>query len=102
MQSITTSSVNVTGITISWDRVDCQERNGHTGGYRLIYYPTSNPSDFVARILAGTDNTDRLFSISGLPPRTGYTFGLQAVNPNLDVRGPPAFYTVNTSAPQGI
>ena len=101
MQSLTASSVNVTGITIRWDRVDCQERNGHTDTYRLIYYPVSDPSDPVARTLVGTGDNNRMFSVTGLPPRTSYTFEVQAGNPVIDARGPPAFYTVNTTAPQG-
>ena len=93
--------MNVTGITIRWDRVDCQERNGHTDGYRLIYYPTSNPSDRVAQILAGTRDNNRMFSITGVPPRTSYTFEVQASNTLIDMRGPPAIITANTTAPQG-
>ena len=100
MQSLNASSVNVTNITIQWDRVDCQERNGRTDGYRLVYYPTSNPSDQVARILGGSED-ERIFSITSLPPRTSYAFEVQAINPNIDVRGPPAFYTASTTAPQG-
>ena len=100
MQSLTASSVNVTSITIRWDRIDCQERNGRTDGYRIVYYPTSNPSDRVAQTLAGILDNDRLFSVSGLPPRTSYTFQVQASNPTLDVRGDPAFFTANTIAPQ--
>ena len=101
VQSITARSVNVTGITIRWDRVDCQERNGRTDGYRVVHYPTSNPSDRVARIVAGTGDNYRMFSVTGLPPRTSYTFEVQASNPIIDMRGPPAFYTANTTAPQG-
>ena len=102
MQSLTTSSVNVTGITIRWDRVDCQQRNGHTDSYRLIYYPTSDPSVRTDAVtIIGTGDDDRIFSISGLPPLTNYTFEIQASNPNVDMRGPPAFYTASTTAPQG-
>ena len=101
MQSLTTNSVNVTNITIQWDRVDCKERSGRTDGYRVVYYPTSNPSDAIARTLAGTEDNNRMFSITGLPPRTSYTFEVQASNPEIDVRGPPAFYTANTTVPQG-
>ena len=36
-----------------------------------------------------------------LPPRANYSFTVQAVNPNLDVRGPSAYYTASTTAPQG-
>ena len=101
MQSLSVSSVNVTGITIRWDRVDCVERNGHTDSYRVVYYPTSNPSDAVPQTLIGTEDNDRMLSVNGLPPRTSYTFEVQASNPNIDVRGPPAFYTTVTTAPQG-
>ena len=103
MQSLTASSVNVTNITIRWDRVDCQERNGHIDSYRLIYYPTIDPygDRSTVRTILGTRVDNRIFSANGLPPRTNYTFKVQASNPNIDVRGPPASYTANTTAPQG-
>ena len=100
VQSLSASSVNVTNITIQWDRVDCQERNGLTDSYRIVDYPTSNPSDRSARTVAGIGDSDRIFTVTGLPPRTSYTFEVQASNPNLDVRGPPATFTISTSAPQ--
>ena len=100
--SLSASSVNTTNITIRWDRVDCQERNGRTDGYRVVYYPTSNPRDFIIPLtLAGIEDNDRMLSVTGLIPRTSYTFEVQANNPSIDVRGPPAFYTANTTAPQG-
>ena len=103
MQSLSASSVNVTNITIRWDRVDCQERNGHTDSYRLIYYLVSDPSvRSNAHNIFGTGNDSRIFSISGLPPRTNYTIEVQASNPNIDFHGPPALYTASTTAPQGI
>ena len=103
MQSLTASAVSVTNITIRWDRVDCQVRNGHTDGYRIVNFPTlsSDPSDRVAKTLSGTEDNDRMLSITGLPPRTNYTFEVQAANPDIDVRGPPAFYIASTTAPQG-
>ena len=101
MQSLGVSSVNITGITIQWDRVNCLERNGHTDSYRIVYYPTSNPNDQTARTLLATGDNERVFSINGLPPRTSYTFQVQASNSIIDMRGPPAFYTANTTAPQG-
>ena len=102
MQSLFVSSVNATSITIQWYHVDCQERNGHADGYRVVYYPTSNPSDRVARtIIAGVKDKYRMFSATGLIPRTGYTFEVQAGNYIIDMRGPPAFYTASTTAPQG-
>ena len=98
VQSLFVSSVNATSITIQWDRVDCQERNGHiTDFYRVVYHPISNPQDFfVAWIFA------RMLIVTGLLPRTNYTFRVHASNPNIDMRGPPAFYTASTTALQGM
>jgi hypothetical protein len=104
VQSLNASSVNVTSISIQWDRVDCEERNGHTDSYRLIYYPASDPSVRTnVRTISRTGIDDRVlnFCVSGLPPHTNYTFEVQASNPNVDLRGPPAVYTTSTTAPQG-
>ena len=100
-EELQTVSVSVTNITIQWDRVNCRDRNGHTDSYRVVSYPTLSPNDRVAQRVVGTEGNDRMFSITGRPPRTNYTFEVQAVNPNLDVSGPPAFYTESTTAPQG-
>ena len=100
VQSLSTSSVNVTNITIQWDRVDCHERNGGTDSYRVVYYPTLDVGDAYARTSAGTGDSERVFTVTGLPPRTSYTFEVQASNPDLDVRGAPATFTISTSAPQ--
>ena len=100
MQSLNASFVSVTSITIQWDRVDCLERNGFTDGYRLVYYPTLSSNDRIARNLVGTQSSHRMFSITGLSPRTSYTFEVQAANPNLDVSGLPANITTSTTAPQ--
>ena len=81
--------------------MECQERKGETDGYRVVYYPTSDPSDRSARTITGTGESDRMFTVTGLPPRTNYTFEVQASNPGLDVRGAPAALTVSTTAPQG-
>ena len=104
MQSLTASSVNVTGISIQWDRVHCQERNGRIDGYRVVYYPTlSSDNDQIARTIAGTEGSDRMFSITGLPPRTNYTFEVQALNLFFAMHSVPAVYnyTTSTTAPQG-
>ena len=99
-QSLRAASVSVTNITIQWDRVDCQDRNGPTGGYRVLYYSTSNFNVRGAEIVPGTGNSDRIFNVTGLPPRTNYTFEVQASNAVLDVRGAAAAITVSTSVPQ--
>ena len=94
-------SANVASITIRWDRVNCQDRNGHTDSYRIVSYPTTNPSDRLARTVVGTGDDDRMFSITGVPPQTSYTFEIQATNPSIDMSGPPASITINTTTPQG-
>ena len=99
-EALQTASVSVTNITIQWDRVNCQDRNGHTDSYRVLYYPTSNARNRVAQTIVGTGDSKRMVSGTGLPPRTSYTFEVQASNPNIDMRGPPATITVSTTAPQ--
>ena len=103
VQSLSVISMNVSSITIQWDRVDCRERNGRIDGYRIVYYPIlcSSPNNQVAWTLNGTRDTDRVFSINGVPPRTSYTFEVQALNNYINMRGPSALYTANTTAPQG-
>ena len=81
--------------------MDCQERNGLTDSYRVVYYPTSDPGSRSARTVAGTGDNNRMFTVTGLPPRTSYTFEVQASNVELDVRGTPTTLTVSTTAPQG-
>ena len=41
-----------------------------------------------------------MFTVINLPPRTSYTFDVQAVNSGLFVFGATATLTVSTSAPQ--
>ena len=69
-QSLRTGSVDVTNITIQWDRVDCWDRNGRIDSYVVFFYPTSNPSGRRAETIFGTGYSDRMFSITGLPPQT--------------------------------
>ena len=78
-------------------------RNGHIDGYRVVYYPTlsSDLNDQIAWTIAGTENSERMFSITGLPPRTNYTFEVQALNPFLAMDSLPVIYTTSTTAPQG-
>ena len=104
VQSLRATSVDVTNITIQWDRVDCLQRNGGIHSYRVVYYPTSNPSDRNARFatISGVTDANTMLSVTGLPPRTNYMFQVQAFNYNiLVVRGEDANLTVNTSTPQG-
>ena len=78
------------------------ERNGHTDSYVVIYYPTSDPSESarLAVAISGTGDSDRMFSIPGLPPRTSYTFEVEANNPLIRDPGENAAINVSTTAPQ--
>lgn len=96
-QSLTITSVSVANITIQWDRVNCQERNGPTDSYRVVYCPTSNSSKQHAQTVVGTRVGDRKFSVSGLPPWTSYTFEVQASNAVINVYGAPSTITVATN-----
>ena len=92
-------SVDVTNITIEWERVDCVERNGGIRSYDVLFYPTSNPSDRDIQIVL--ENSDRAFSITALPPQTSYTFEVEANNPLARDPGAIATITVSTTEPQG-
>ena len=99
VQSLRVGSVDVTNITIEWDRVDCLERNGRIRSYDVFFYPTSNPSDRDVQTVL--ENSDRTFSITARPPRTSYTFKVEANNPLAEDRGAVATITVNTTGPRG-
>ena len=94
--SLTASSVNVTGITIQWDPVLCQDRNQLFNSYVVYYYPSSDQTAGSGMLLP---EDDRVFSITGLPPRTSYTFQVQAFNLFPSVQGLFASLSVNTSDP---
>jgi hypothetical protein len=101
VQSLRVGSVDVTNITIQWDRVDCVDRNGEIDSYIIIFYPTSNPSDLSARTVFGTGDSDRMFRLTGVPPRTSYTFEIDANNPLIRDPGALATITASTTAPLG-
>lgn len=106
VQSLNFSSARVSEITIHWDQVDCQHRNGRLRAnfYLVVTYPSlysySSSSESSARIVR-----NRMFTLTGLAPLTSYTFEIQALNsnfpPSLPLRGPRASLTVSTTAPEG-
>ena len=98
--SLRVGSVDVTNITIQWDRVNCVDRNGRIDGYVVFFYPTSNPSEDDVRAVSGTGDSDRMSSRTGLPPRTSYTFEVEASNPLIRNPGAIATITVSTTVPQ--
>ena len=50
--------------------------------------------------VTGTDRADRVFTATGLLPRTNYTFNVMAVNSEGEV-GPPATVEAITATPTG-
>ena len=80
--------------------MNCVERNGGIDSYVVLFYPTLNPSGREARTVIGTGDSDRMFSITGLPPLTNYTFEVRAFNPLVSDPGAIATITVSTTAPQ--
>ena len=85
-QSLRIASVDVTNVTIQWDRVNCVERNGPIDSYVVYHYPTSNPSDRDCQTISGTGDSNRKFILPGLPPQTSYTLEIEANN--LPIRDP--------------
>ena len=82
--------------------MDCRDRNGPTAGYRVVYSSSAAPNAFIhAQIISGTEDSDRIFTATGLPPRSSYIFQVQASNALLDVRGTAGTLIVNTTAPRG-
>ena len=93
---------DVTNVTIQWDRLDCRDRNGHISSYRVVYSSSAAPTTFIhAQLIPGTEDSDRLFTVTGLPPRSSYIFQVQASNALLDIRGTAGSLNVSTTAPQG-
>ena len=80
-EELQTVSVTVTNITIRWDRVNCRDRNGHTDSYRVVFYPTER-SDRVARTVVGVEDNRRMFTVTGLPPRTSSLSQQQCCDPD--------------------
>ena len=82
--SISSTSESSTSISIVWERVACDLRNGEIDGYNVTYYPKGNESDTdIHKVLAtvrGVTKSNRTFVASGLEPLTNYTFEVLAFN----------------------
>ena len=92
-----TSSVNSSSITVQWGRVSCIDRNSEITGYTVRYGQTGSTTMSNESVL-GTSN--RMFTASGLIPRTSYTFEVAAVS--SEGTGPFSIeITVKTTVPEG-
>ena len=97
--SIRLTSNSSTSITITWDRVACDQRNGEIDGYEVTYYPRDQDTDKITTIIRGVTESNRTFLASGLQPLTNYTFEVQAFNG--DEYGPAVNATFWTSVSEG-
>ena len=74
--------------------MNCRQRNGPIGNYRV----SINDEGFLRVLPRLVSST--MFTVTGLPPCTSYTFEVQAVNTVFFVLGEAATLAVNTQAPQ--
>jgi hypothetical protein len=105
-QQLRVDGDTASGITISWGRVDCVQRNSEITGYGITFGRTGG-SIVVRQLLEenmvavnGTGPGDRTFTATGLLPRTSYTFNVMAVNGQGEV-GPAASIMETTETPEG-
>ena len=75
MMSLVTSSI----ITVQWSHVSCIDRNSEITGYTVRHGQTGSTTT-VMESVSGTSDSDRMFTASGLIPRTSYTFEVAAVS----------------------
>ena len=84
-------STTSTSITITWGRVPCEDRNVEITQYSGRYGPNNN----LPISVIGTSN--RMFTATGLVPRTSYAFEVEAAHFNpttfVSFRGPSATVT---------
>ena len=78
-QFVMMSSVTFNSITVQWGRVSCIGRNSEITGYTVRYGQTDSTTT-VMESVSGTSDIDRMFTASGLIPRTSYTFEVAAVS----------------------
>lgn len=83
-QSIMMSSIDETSISIQWDNVECEQRNGEIEGYYVTYYPreSNTTGERFDITVFGTMESNRTFLASELQPRTNYTFEVKAFRSN--------------------
>lgn len=79
-QSLQITSIGIFSASIQWERVECVQRNGNIYGYRASYFPSADSNEVRGAVLVGTDKDSRSMTITGLQPRTSYTFAVMAIN----------------------
>uniref|UniRef100_A0A1X7TUJ2 protein-tyrosine-phosphatase n=1 Tax=Amphimedon queenslandica TaxID=400682 RepID=A0A1X7TUJ2_AMPQE len=74
------SSVESVSMTVSWDEVPCNGRNGPITGYYLTYTNITSNTSYTVNITGG-DN--RMYNLNGLIPYTNYTVSIVPYNYNM-------------------
>ena len=98
-QSVMTSSVTSSSITVQWDRVSCIDRNSEITGY-TVRYQTGGVIVNESKLTSGISDSDRVFTAIGLIPRMNYTFEVAAVS--SEGTGPfSTGTTTETAVPEG-
>uniref|UniRef100_A0A1X7UHR5 Protein-tyrosine-phosphatase n=1 Tax=Amphimedon queenslandica TaxID=400682 RepID=A0A1X7UHR5_AMPQE len=75
------SSVESVSMTVSWDEVPCNGRNGPITGYYLTYTNITSSTSYTVNITGG-DN--RMYNLTGLIPYTNYTVSIIPYNYNMN------------------
>uniref|UniRef100_A0A1X7TV44 protein-tyrosine-phosphatase n=1 Tax=Amphimedon queenslandica TaxID=400682 RepID=A0A1X7TV44_AMPQE len=75
------SSVESVSMTVSWDEVPCNGRNGPITGYYLTYTNITSNTSYTVNI-TGEDN--RMYNLTGLVPYTNYTVSIIPYNYNMN------------------
>uniref|UniRef100_A0A1X7TGV5 Uncharacterized protein n=1 Tax=Amphimedon queenslandica TaxID=400682 RepID=A0A1X7TGV5_AMPQE len=75
------SSVESVSMTVSWDEVPCNGRNGPITGYYLTYTSITSNTSYTVNITGG-DN--RMYNLTGLIPYTNYTVSIIPYNYNMN------------------
>ena len=94
---ITSASVNLTSVTISWNPISCIQQNSIIHGY-IVYYQKSLQKRTRNELVVSTMVT--VATINNLDPRTRYEFEVQGIN-NDGQKGPSERLNVTTRTPTG-
>ena len=75
---VVTTDVTSDSIGIRWARVGCIVRNSEITGY-TVQYGQAGSSDAFVELVSGTNESDRVFTATGLTPATSYFFQVAGV-----------------------
>ena len=77
IDNVRTIGATFSSVTLTWDKLDCVDRNGELTTYRIEYDTTT--SNITGN---DTNTTTTTFTVTGLNPNTTYMFRVAGVNSN--------------------